>query len=322
VSVVESNFNEWKYIAYIPEAYFSEQIKGMQSHTVFVCIILFIIALVISGWITFRTYQPVKNILTLVDYEDKDSTKTSQYINEMDYINNIILEKQQGSDGKQSVEQAFLSNNRAQISALHSQIKSHFLYNMLSTIQWKAIKLTGDENEVSIMIRQLGEFFKINMDISGCILTVEEEISNAKIYTDLLIKRYQDIFDINWDISDAVLDYKVINICLQPLIENAVYHGLKYKSEKGRINIKVYDKDNMIYLVVEDDGVGMSGEKLTILRKRLENDLSRHEEGKEHVGLWNINKRLKLMFGEQSGISIQSVLNKGTRVEIFLPKTF
>lgn len=323
VSVVESNFNAWKYISYIPETYFSEQISSMQRRTIVVCIILFIVALIISGWITFRTYQPVKNILTLVDYEDKGNTQTSKYFNEIDYINNKIFENQQRKDGKQNVEQIFVSNNRAQISALHSQIKSHFLYNMLSTIQWKAIKLTGDENEVSTMIHQLGQFFKINMDINGCILTVEEETENAKIYTELLIKRYQDVFDINWDISDDVLECKIINICLQPLIENAVYHGVKLKEGKGRIKISVFEKENMLHLVVEDDGVGMSAEKLMVLNNKLNNYLlsseNEHEEG-EHVGLFNVNKRLKLMFGEQSGIHIESVQEQGTRVEIFVPK--
>jgi two-component system sensor histidine kinase YesM len=320
-SVVKSRYNNWKYVSFVSSLYYADQMRFVVKNIIIVCSVLFLLVLVVSIWIASRTYKPIKNILAFIDgLEQFDSQTTSRGTtkNEVELINSMVLNSitksgLRGSD----FERQFIANNRAQLLALSSQMKSHFLYNTLATIQWKAIDLTGEENEVSTMIYKLGELFKMSIDIKQAIVKLSDEVRNAKLYTDLLETRYDNFFTVKWDIDDTVLDYKIINICYQPLLENAVYHGIKPSGRKGRVKASAYKKGNMLYLTVEDNGVGIEKNKLNEIMENLKN--YNENLNANHVGLWNIQARVKLMFGEESGINIQSEINVGTKVEVFVP---
>lgn len=126
------------------------------------------------------------------------------------------------------------------------------------------------------------------------------------------------MFDIEWDIDESILSYTIIKICLQPIIENAVYHGIKQKNDKGLIKIKGLCNDNNIILIVSDDGIGIEKDALDELNKTLSETSFTNE--KSHIGLSNVNQRIKIIFGDSYGIHVESTVGVGTDVYVTIPK--
>ena len=148
------------------------------------------------------------------------------------------------------------------------------------------------------------------------LVSIEQELDYVKKYIYLLEFRYPDKFTVIWDINDDVLAYKIVKLSIQPLVENAVYHGIKPKRQKGSITIRSYLNGNTICLEVEDDGVGLKEEKVDEIKTLLSQDYTVEVE---HLGLRNINQRVKLIFGEEFGITLKSKLNQGSIVTITIP---
>ena len=180
-----------------------------------------------------------------------------------------------------------------------------------------AVELTGGNNEVSHAVSNLAKFFRTNVGKGNYIISVREEVERTRYYLNILTMRYGDMFTVEWDISEEIMDYRIIKICLQPIIENAVYHGLKPKGKDGQLKITGYGRDDAIEFIVADNGVGMSAEKLGILNERLK---EADYMGESHIGLYNINKRIKIIFGEEYGIRVESEMNIGTKTVVTLPK--
>ncbi|MBQ4517057.1 MAG: histidine kinase [Clostridia bacterium] len=317
ITIVNSAYNDWKYVIYDFQNEYKMEWTSFFWQLMEVCFIFFAVSLFVTYMLTMRNYKPLKNIMTFIDKtndepEEAAHQKGNQYANK---LASIIL----NSNGKNDEEiiHQFIGYNKAQIMALHSQIKAHFLYNMLSTIQWRAFEMTETENDVSVMIYKLGEFLKTSMEINASIVSVEEELVNARLYVELMQLRYEDVFCVNWNVDEAVHDYKTINICLQPIIENAIEHGLRHKKEKGMLTVIAKRNKGFIQFVVEDDGVGMTQEKEAELNQMLAQD---GEYSSEHVGLMNVSKRLSFMFGNKSSIRIESTEGEGTKVVIRFPE--
>lgn len=317
ITAVNSSYNDWKYVLYDFENEYKEEWTSFFWQFMQMCIIFFAISLLVTYMLTMRNYKPLKKIMTFIDKtneekEDAEKERGNVYANKMV---SLILSNQNGENDE--IIHQFIGYNKAQIMALHSQIKAHFLYNMLSTIQWRAFEMTETENDVSVMIYKLGEFFKTGMEINASILSVEAEIANARLYTELMQMRYEEVFCVNWEIDKEAYKYKTINICLQPIIENAIEHGLRHRNTKGMLMVKVKLTDELIQFVVSDDGIGMDKEKVSELNEMLTKDT---EYNDEHVGLINVSKRLKFMFGNDSLVKIDSKPQEGTTVTISFPK--
>ena len=206
---------------------------------------------------------------------------------------------------------------KSQYDMLQTQINPHFLYNTLETINWMAYNMSNSENPVSKSLINLASFFR-NTLTSGYFVSIENEIKYTKEYVNILVLRYGDLFDIEWDIDESILSYTIIKICLQPIIENAVYHGIKQKNDKGLIKIKGLCDDNNIILIVSDDGVGIEKDALDELNKTLSETSFTNE--KSHIGLSNVNQRIKIIFGDSYGIHVESTVGVGTDVYVTIPK--
>ncbi|SCX81726.1 cache domain-containing sensor histidine kinase [Alkaliphilus peptidifermentans] len=198
----------------------------------------------------------------------------------------------------------------SEVKLLQAQINPHFLYNSLDCIKWMA-KLNQVE-EVSTITTHLGKLLRNSINIGDEFTTVEECINLIKSYLYIQQIRVGDKLTTEMEIDNKILKEKIPKLILQPIVENAIIHGLEQKEEDGLVRILGYEEDQHIILQVIDNGKGMEKEDI----KRI-NQPSLSEE---HIGLYNVNKRLKLYYGSRNGIQIESNLNEGTIVTIRIPQ--
>ncbi len=204
---------------------------------------------------------------------------------------------------------------KAEFELLQAQINPHFLYNTLDAIVWSAE--AGNQKQVVKMVGSLSEFFRSSLNKGKEVVRVREELSHARSYLEIQQIRYQDILQYEIDVPESLSEYEIPKITVQPIVENALYHGIKEKRGGGKIIVTGEDGENDFRIIVTDDGVGMDDERLGQVMEALSGVNS--GEGKIY-GLYNVNERIKLFYGEEYGISIESTKDAGTRVVIRLPK--
>jgi two-component system sensor histidine kinase YesM len=195
-----------------------------------------------------------------------------------------------------------------EINALHSQINPHFLYNTLDTIVWMAE--FDDSDKVIEITKSLAQFFRLSLSKGDERITVENEIDHVKQYLFIQQQRYQEKLTYSFKVDEQTLKFKVPKIILQPIVENALYHGIREMDGPGHIEVKVWMDKQALYMEVTDNGVGfeLKGE---IFEENLPVSTKTKLGG---VGLSNVNKRIHLYDGEGYGVSIRSVIGEGTKV--------
>ncbi|MDO4475568.1 MAG: sensor histidine kinase [Lachnospiraceae bacterium] len=203
---------------------------------------------------------------------------------------------------------------RAELELLQSQINPHFLYNTLDTIVWLAEG--GDRETVVSMVEQLSDFFRATLNEGKEVVTIREELKHVSSYLGIQRVRYQDILSYEVDIPEELFEDTIPKITLQPLVENALYHGIKNKRGMGKIRVTGEVKDGETWLYVEDDGIGITPERLEQIRQKISSD---DPQESEIFGLNNVNERIRLCFGAAYGIRIESTYREGSRVSIRLP---
>ena len=197
---------------------------------------------------------------------------------------------------------------------LQTQINPHFLYNTLDTIIW-LIEVEKSKEAIDIVVA-LSEFFRIVVSKGKDFITIREEEIHIKSYLQIQQSRYKDILTYEINIPEELYAYQILKLTLQPIIENSLYHGIKKQRAKGKITVTGDIKDDVIYFHVIDNGVGMDEEELNALRKEIELPGSKQSTG---FGLANVNKRIKLNYGNNYGLSIQSKKGEGTDIMIKFP---
>lgn len=216
--------------------------------------------------------------------------------------------------------------SQAEIFALQSQINPHFLYNTLDTIRSHA--LLCDARDIAAMTESLSTLFRYSISRPGEMATLKEELDNVKNY--LLIQQYRFPDKVEYLVEgmddEAILNYQMPILTIQPIIENAIHHGLEMKIGKGHIKLRAIRTEDRITLMVSDNGLGMSEKRLESLRQSLDGVQKEQEEfsrGRKRKGagiaLVNVDRRLKFYYGHQYGLRVRSTLGVGTMVEIHLP---
>lgn len=206
---------------------------------------------------------------------------------------------------------------KAEFELLQAQINPHFLYNTLDAIVWSAE--SGNQKQVVNMVGNLSDFFRLSLNRGKETVLVSEEINHVRSYLEIQQIRYQDILKFHIDIPESMNGYKMPKLTVQPIVENALYHGIKNKRGGGSINVSGYEQGDSFTLVVKDDGIGMTEERLADVRKAIEEGTS---DKNIVYGLYNVNERIKLNYGEGYGVNIDSKHEEGTTVTIRLPKNF
>lgn len=201
---------------------------------------------------------------------------------------------------------------KTELRALQAQINPHFLYNTLDSIAWMCEE--GRTKDAVEMVNALARLFRISISKGHELIPVEKEVEHAKSYLQIQKFRYKNQFQYSFDVQESCLHYYCNKITLQPIIENAIYHGLNRMIDEGFIEIKIFEDGGDVVFTVEDNGVVMTKEQCeSILHKEVKGQTG-------GIGIKNVNDRVKIYFGEQYGMKIESELDEGTKVSIRMPK--
>jgi two-component system sensor histidine kinase YesM len=235
----------------------------------------------------------------------EDLNKMMQSIKQL--IHEVYVEKIQK-------EQLRNRQKEAQFKMLASQINPHFLYNTLETIRMKAF-VKGDHDTAKI-VKMLGKIMRRNLEVGDKPISLESEVELVKSYLEIQKMRFGEKINYTIQVLCNISQYYILPLLLQPIVENAFVHGLESKQGNGNIDITIRaEKDNFI-IAIKDDGLGISEEKLEYLNKCLEDFSS---SGKKSIGISNVNQRIKLYYGEEYGMKVNSRVDEGTEVSIILP---
>ncbi|MFV0363569.1 MAG: sensor histidine kinase [Suipraeoptans sp.] len=280
-----------------------------------------LIVCVIISYLTIRAFnrsvsRPIRGLAKeMIAFEEnagdyKYETKKGVYEMQMlsESFGHMVRKIQQLMENAKKEE---ILLRKTELKALQSQINPHFLYNTLDSIQWMCER---KETERSVkMVGALAKLFRISISKGKELITIADEIEHAKNYMVIQTFRYRNQFVYDFIIDDEVLPYFCNKITLQPIIENAIIHGIDPNFEDGQILILATVKGDNIVLTVSDNGIGMTSEQCeSILKKDAKDDMG--------IGIKNVNDRIKIYFGEQYGIEIDSELDVGTTIRITFPK--
>lgn len=204
----------------------------------------------------------------------------------------------------------------AELRLLQEQINPHFLYNTLDNIIWLAE--SGEDEEVVKMVSSLSSFFRTTLSKGRDYITIAEEREHIESYLSIQKFRYRDILSYDIDFEDEILDHSILKLTLQPIVENALYHGIKNKRGMGHIQIDGRMAGDNIEFIVSDNGIGMREEEAEHLRKVISGLVSDDRSG-GGFGLFNVNQRLQLNYGKEYGLNIESTYNVGTTIRVKIP---
>ena len=205
------------------------------------------------------------------------------------------------------------AKRKSEFDTLQSQINPHFLYNTLDIIVWM-IENENSDKAVSI-VTALAKFFRISLSKGKNIITVKDEVEHVRNYLMIQNMRFKNRFEYSIDVDEEVLSYSSLKLMLQPLVENAIYHGMEFMDGDGEIDVKVFKEDDSLYFTITDNGLGMSEDMVETL---LSKDFVPSKKG-SGIGVKNVNERIKLYFGSEYGLKVESELDEGTKITIHLP---
>ena len=268
-----------------------------------------------SIYIPIKRLHDVTSTITKNDLQVLVTRENVDEITELGLSFNIMIGKIRELLDSKMKEQETLK--KAELRALQAQINPHFLYNTLDTIIWMAE--AQKTAQVVQLVSALSNFFRISLSKGKDWITIGEEIERTRSYLTIQKMRYRDILDYRIEIEERVLDNTILKLILQPLVENALYHGIKNKRCGGTIVVRASQNTNgEIRLEVEDNGIGFSADKLARVRASIGEDADdmRLENG---FGIDNVNKRIQLYYGRQYGLSIHSEYQVGTCVAFVIP---
>ena len=325
---------------YKNSSYFSSSVKLMTKPISFVTItfldtysetvqmraLLFITILItlllptfLALYISSTFYRSIREIILSLNAFDS-SSPIQVATNEINFITNQITtlsHKNQNIEKELAIRMSQLQ--KAQISALQLQFNQHFLFNTLNLIYVLSRYEAEGKSQTSTAITLLSDLLRISLDINQNIVPVSSEIAYAKKYIEIEQLKYENMFNITWDIDEEVYDYKIAKLCFQPIIENAIRHGLQpleNKDKKLIITGKIID--NIIEFHFIDNGVGFDKKILQQIQDRLD-DTSKLSHS-THIGLTNVHYRINLLFGEEYGINISSSPFSGSDICLRIPK--
>ncbi|MFL8888468.1 sensor histidine kinase [Helcococcus kunzii] len=274
------------------------------TNTIFWAIIVLIISIFISLLISNRITKPIRNLIKNIKNTDHKLTplpsdkKSSSEIQDLTTAFNQLLSKV--SDLTLSIAEKEEAKRIFELKALQSQINPHFIYNTLDTIMWL---IEFNENEKAIEVtKSLGKILRLTLGINQDFVRLEEEVAHVKNYLEIQKIRYDDKFEYKFDISKDTEQLKVPKLILQPIVENAIYHGIKPLKGKGEITIKSYLEDETLFIIVEDNGIGPQQAKDKNIKTKLSG-----------IGMSNVDQRIKILNNDNCGIKL-SRENGVTRV--------
>lgn len=262
--------------------------------------------------------QPIRQLNSVTEKIAQGDFNARAQVNSDDEVAELAVSFNKMAGNMQSLIDKVKEDERkmrkADLRLLQEQIQPHFLYNTLDTIVW--LIESNEPDEAVTMVVTLSDFFREILSKGKEFISIQEEEKHISSYLQIQEMRYRDILEYDIQLDQVIYKYQILKLTLQPVVENALYHGIKYKRAKGCIHIHGEKEGDIIRLTVRDDGVGMDEEELAQLRQQIEKPCQETEKG---FGLANVNERIHMYFGYEYGMKIESEKGKGTTVEIVIP---
>lgn len=308
----QSNTTGWTVWLYQPVGLAGESMRPigvMAGVTILICIFAAVLAYFItSGMVSGR----IERLTCLMQEVQEGSMDMQVGSDDRDEIG--MLYRGFGSMMKRIrtlINEVYLgkiTQKEAELKALQAQINPHFLYNTLSLINWKA--LAAGEEDISRMTLAMSTFYRTALNRGRNVLQVEAELSNTRAYLEIQSMLHDGDFDYEIEVQPEILQCESLNLILQPLVENAIHHGIEEKTDgRGKITVRGWKEDNCVWFMVEDNGVGME-------QKVADKILTMESKG---YGVRNVDERIRLCYGEKYAMKVESVVGKGTKMTIHFP---
>lgn len=280
--------------------------------------VIVMVAMIATGYVVRSITKPVQELSGAAKKIADGDFSTRVDVATKDEIGTLALNVNEMSGRLEEMVQKIKDDERkmrhTELRLLQEQINPHFLYNTLDTIVWL---VEGNSPDKAVnMVVSLSDFFRIVLSKGKDIITIREEEQHVRSYLEIQQVRYRDILEYDISIPEELYGYKILKLTLQPIVENSLYHGIKVKRGKGSILVTGELKDDKIYFDIRDTGVGMSQEDLASIRNKLTRPCKETDSG---FGLANVNERIRMNYGPEYGVTIDSKQGEGTRVQIVIP---
>ena len=318
VVVKSVGYTGWKLVGVTPKQGFSLNNLKTRLFMVFViAFFLFLLAL-INSYISSRITAPIEELEKSVNALEEGALDTEVYQGgsyEIQHLGRSIGDMAKRIQAlMEDIVAEHESKRKSEFDTLQSQINPHFLYNTLDIIVWM---IENEQKQEAVkVVMALARFFRISLSRGKSIIPVKDELEHVRSYLMIQQMRFKNKFTYDIQAEQEVLSLASLKLMLQPLVENAIYHGMEFMDGDGEILIKVFIQEERLRFIIEDNGLGMMKEQVQGLLTEKKHSSSRRGSG---IGVKNVNERIRLYFGEEYGLFIRSEPDEGTAVEICLP---
>lgn len=318
VSVKSVGYTGWKLLSVTPEKGLSLSNLKMRLFVAFVAAAFLFVLVMINAFISSRITNPIQELEKSVNAIEAGELDTEVYTGgsyEIEHLGRSIGDMANRIKAlMQDIVAEHESKRKSEFDTLQSQINPHFLYNTLDIIVWM---IENERRQEAVkVVTALARFFRISLSKGKSIITVRDELEHVRNYLTIQQMRFKNKFIYEIEAGEDVMDLACLKLMLQPLVENAIYHGMEFMDGDGEIHVRVKKEQGELWLEVCDNGLGMTAEQVENLLSEKPQASSRRGSG---IGVKNVNERIRLYFGEAYGLVIESEPDEGTVIRCHLP---
>ena len=292
-------------------------LSGMRYFVIMLVTLTLLVMMIMNQLISMRVSRPLRKLNDSIKDMEAGNLHPRIYIGGSTEVRHLGSTLQTSLDQITQLMQDIVveqeEKRKSEMDALQSQINPHFLYNTLDSIVWM---IEGERYDDAVfMITQLASLFRVSLSKGKTIIPLEDELRHAENYMNIQKIRYKNAFSVSFAIDPEIKNFCTVKLIVQPILENAIYYGVKDMDEDGKIAVRGYLQNGDIYISVMDNGFGMPQEEVELL---LTDNQRAHKHG-SGVGLINVHNRIQLRFGMQYGLEIESEPDEGTTIRVHLP---
>lgn len=321
VVYVYSGTMNWKNIGLISESYINKELTDLKYTTLFLIILSVVIGILIVSRIAQNLVSPIKEtadaleLFSQGDFEVRLPEGRQDEIGKMNEVFNKAIE-----DIKrlmQRVTQAEILQKEMEFKTLQSQMNPHFIYNTLDAVNWMAFK--KGETEICGLITAISNLLRASISNKQSIVSIKQELSYVGDYLHIQQIKYHDQFQVFYDVDETILDQPIPKLVIQPMVENAVVHGIEGGQSGTSVLLRIQKIDDNIHIMVKDDGVGMPDSKVKSLFYEQYTEPDSQNTSHTHLGIYAVHKRLQFLYGEKYGVQVLSSEGEGTTISLHIP---
>ena len=316
----------WKIITYVPLNVLYRDAYALRRNLILLCIVTVIILSAFNLSIAMSFINPINRLVKGMKMVQKDNRIVyidDEREDEIGFLNKTFNEMSREINHLVNwVYREQITRKEAELKALQSQINPHFLFNTLESINWMA--RLNNVPEISEAVTDLSDLMEASIGRDDRLITVEEEFKYSDKYISIIKRRFEDKVEFKKEILNGAGKVRIPRLLIQPLVENAVYHGIDRLRGKGEILLKAYIEGERLVIIVMDTGPGIDSVELDALNRRLSLDNDTYfknlrTESRQSIGIENVNRRIKLFYGDDYGLKIESEKGKFTRIIVSIP---